>query len=150
MELTTHQLSRHRELLQQAIESGGGTHDNALYDQAKADLELIERRVAEIRDLLARGKPIILPNAADSVRLGCRVVVRDLKTSERRALIVTGFNETDQTTDRYSYSSPIVQSLMGQPVGGTVIFRPPSGKVVQYEVLEIRVATTIEIGGGSE
>jgi transcription elongation factor GreB len=109
-----------------ALEGG----DDATRRQARAALQgrlrELEARIASAVVVEATGQ------AADQVRFGARVTVRDEAGGERRYEIV-GVDEADAEHGRVAFTSPIARAVLGKRVGEEVTLRSPRGE----ELLEV-------------
>jgi transcription elongation factor GreA len=111
--------------------------ENAEYDAAKHQQELLEMRIAKLEETLMKAqviRPEELPN--DKVYILSRVKVKNLKTNKIFEYILVSPEEADFERGKISVTSPIGKSLMGKKVGDVVEFTAPAGKT-QLEILEI-------------
>jgi transcription elongation factor GreA len=115
----------------------GDLSENSEYETARNDLWLLDQRVAELEDRLARAV-IVDPNAQpkDEVLFGARVACQDLKTKEEEIFEIVGEGEADPMNNKISVSAPIAQALIGKRVGDVAEVKAPRG-VIRYKVLRI-------------
>ena len=117
--------------------SHGDLSENAEYDAAKHQQELLEMRIAKLEETLMKAqviRPEELPN--DKVYILSRVKVKNLKTNKIFEYTLVSPEEADFERGKISVTSPIGKSLMGKKVGDIVEFSAPAGKT-QLEILEI-------------
>jgi transcription elongation factor GreA len=116
----------------------GDISENAEFHAAKEQQSHIAGRIVRIEDKLARAQ-VIDPSgpAPDQVRFGTTVVLLDSETDEEVAYTIVGEDESDITSGRISFSSPIARALLGKAVDDTVTVRVPKG-TREFEVREIR------------
>jgi len=106
----------------------GDLSENAAYKAAREEQSFIERRIAELEEILKRVKTIEHEGRCDRVGIGCRVRLR-LKDREQEFKIV-GALEADPTAGRISFQSPLGEELIGKRVGDTVEISAPAGKII--------------------
>ncbi len=116
----------------------GDLSENAEYHAAKERQGMIEARIRQIEDKLARAQ-VIDPSgpAPDQVRFGTTVVLLDSETDEEVTYTIVGEDESDIANGRISFSSPIARALLGKAVDDMVTVRVPKG-TREFEVREIR------------
>ncbi len=119
--------------LHDAKESGD-VIDNAAYEDAKNQQALLEGRILELEQLLAKAK-LISRAPTDEVTLGS---VIHLCTSDDRKYNYTlvGAFEANPSAGRISNESPVGKALLGHKVGDLVIVSTPGG-VKEYTILSI-------------
>jgi len=112
----------------------GDLSENSEYHAAREDLALIQGRIDELEDLLARAEILKANGNKNVVDLGCQVTV----THEGNEVTFTlvGDYEADPQKRKISHDSPLGQALIGKKVGEQVEFEAPVGKVV-YTVKQI-------------
>jgi transcription elongation factor GreA len=113
------------------------TQNNAEYDAAKNELEIVEGRSRTLEQQVQLAVLIDEERAhgASTVQLGSTVVVNvDAKTRE---YTIVGPTEADPTTGRISHESPVGKALLGKRVGDEVQVMAPRG-VMRMQVTAIR------------
>lgn len=134
------QLAEQAQLVRQAIESGGGTHDNAMYDS-----ELHKQKVlAERENVVSRylEEPVVvdeLSSAGDKVTVGKRVDIRRLDDSREQSIVILGSADCEfgEIQGAISCYSPLGRRLVGHEEGDAVTIRAPGGSY-DVEILRIR------------
>lgn len=118
--------------------SHGDLSENAEYHAAKERQSLIEGRVAELEDKLARAQVIDVSRlSGDIVKFGATVTVLDEDTEGKAVYKIVGEDEADVRAKKISISSPLARALIGKEVGDVVEVSAPGG-VKSYEILKIQ------------
>ncbi len=118
----------------------GDLKENAEYDAAKNEQGLLETRIREVEDKLARARILEDENiTGEHVSIGCVVTVRDLKTKEEENYRIVGEEEANFAENKISLRTPIARGMIGKKVGDKVDITVPAG-VLKYEILKITVA----------
>ena len=112
--------------IKEAMEKGD-LKENAEYHAAKEELTHVQRRIADLENKI--GSARILEDqgdiASDKAYIGATVLVKDAEGFETSYTLVDS-SEADPGQGRISITSPIGQSLLGQPVDAEV--KVPVGK----------------------
>jgi transcription elongation factor GreA len=117
----------------------GDISENAEYDAAKEKQAMIEARIRQIEDRLARAEIVDTGSAPpDVVRFGTTVVLEDLDTGDEVTYRLVGEDEADVSRGLLSVSSPVGRALIGKRVEDQVEVAVPKGKR-EYEVRQIRL-----------
>jgi transcription elongation factor GreB len=105
--------------------------------EARQRLHALDRRIALFRDRVA-AMEVVEPTRQDPgrVRFGATVRVADLEGYERSYQIV-GVDESDPTSGKVSWLSPIARALLGKKSGEVAKVELPDGPA-ELEILEIR------------
>lgn len=114
-----------------AIEEARGHGDlseNAEYDAAKERQGMIEGKISQIQDKLARAM-IIDPAkmSSEKVTFGATVTVFDVATEESSVYKIVGEDEADIKNGTISIHSPIARALIGKMEDDEITFRAPGG-----------------------
>ncbi len=115
----------------------GDLKENAEYHAAKEKQALIERRIAELSDILSRAV-VVDPtqHAHNRVAFGSTVYLVDVDTDEELKYTIVGAPEADPDKGLISYHSPLAKALIGKEVGDEVEVKLPGGVKV-YEIEKI-------------
>ena len=128
-------------IIRLAIESGGGTHDNAMYDAATHEQEVLFERERKLSEHLSGARLIEEAEGRkeDQVHIGCAVVVYvEEKEKEFEYVILGPMDVEYQTVDNViSYNAPVARALLGKKVGDVVLVNIPAGKR-ELEICRIR------------
>jgi transcription elongation factor GreA len=119
----------------------GDLSENAEYHAAREDQGILQARVNDLSDRLARAV-IVDPNSLpkDSVAFGSKVRVLDLDMDEEETFEVVGPGQENPDKGRILSTSPIGQGLIGSKKGETVTIAVPRG-TIRFKVLEISAAS---------
>jgi len=116
----------------------GDISENAEYDAAKDKQGMIEARIRQIEDRLARAEVVDMSGQPpDKVRFGSTVVLEDLVSGDRVTYRIVGEDEADVLKGLLSVTSPVARALIGKEVEDQVRVAVPAGKR-EYEIREIR------------
>lgn len=123
-----------------AIEEARGHGDlseNAEYDAAKEEYQHLQKKVAEIEEMLRNSEIVdIKKGDGETVSFGCNIVLRNLDTDEEAVYMLVGPYESDIQKSRISLTSPLGRALIGKSVGDEVTFSAPGGKRT-YEIISV-------------
>jgi len=112
----------------------GDLKENAEYHAAKDRQGLVEARIKDIEDKLARAE-VIDPTklSGDRVRFGATVTLTNLDTDEETSLQIVGADEADVNKGSISVSAPLARAIMGRSTGDEVVVNLPGG-TRRYEI----------------
>ena len=113
------------------------TQNNAEYDDAKNELEIVEGRIRTLEQQVQLAVLIDEERAhqASSVQIGSTVVVK--QDSKEREFTIVGPTEADPPNGRISNESPVGKALLGKRVGDDVQVMAPRG-VMRLTVMGIK------------
>ncbi len=116
----------------------GDLSENAEYHAAKERQSMIEGRVAELEDKLARAQVIDVSRLSGTiVKFGATVTVMDEDSDGKAVYKIVGEDEADVRAKKISISSPLARALIGKEEGDVVEVTAPGG-VRSYEILKIQ------------
>jgi transcription elongation factor GreA len=116
----------------------GDLRENAEYHAAREKQGMIEARISELEDKLARATVVDFTGQnADQVRFGAYVTISDVESDEKRTYRIVGDLEADIAARKVSLSSPVAQALLGRKIEDIVEIQAPKG-VREFVVLEIK------------
>src|SRR5687768_8450508 len=112
----------------------GDLSENAEYHAAKERQGLVEARIKDIEDKLARAE-VIDPSklSGDRVRFGAIVTLTNLDTEEETRYQIVGADEADINHGLISVSAPLARALIGKTLGDEVVVKLPAG-TRRYEI----------------
>ena len=117
----------------------GDLSENAEYHAAREDQGMLQAKINELKDKLARAYLIDKSNLpTDTVVFGSKVKVKDLDLDEEEVFVLVGNGEEDYNQNKILTTSPIGQGLLGKKVGDKVEIPVPMG-TVKFKVLEISI-----------
>ncbi|MFH2138941.1 MAG: transcription elongation factor GreA [Candidatus Omnitrophota bacterium] len=115
----------------------GDLKENAEYHAAKEAMAYSEKRIAELEDLISRGRIIDDENIdKDKVLLGATVKIRDASDEEIETYTLVSEAEADFSINKISITSPLGQGMLGHKKGDVIQVKIPAG-VMTIEILEI-------------
>jgi transcription elongation factor GreA len=116
----------------------GDLSENAEYHAAKEKQGMIEDRIREIGDKIARAEIMTAdPSGSPHIIYGAVVSVKNLDTGKSLEYTLVGSDEVDPLQGKISSASPIGQSLIGRKKGDVVEARVPKG-LLKLEILGYR------------
>jgi transcription elongation factor GreA len=115
----------------------GDLSENAEYHAAKERQGLVEARLKDIEDKLARAE-VIDPGklSGDRVRFGATVVLTNLDSDEESKYQIVGADEADINQGLISISAPLARALIGKSIGDEIVVQLPAG-TRRYEIGDI-------------
>ena len=124
------------ERIKQAIDFGD-ISENSEYEDAKNEQAFIEGEILNLEKML-RNSDIIHdePAAKGVVRMGNKVVIRDMEYKENMEYTLVGSAEADPVEMKISNESPVGAAILGQKVGKIVEVHAPSG-ILKYKIVKI-------------
>lgn len=117
--------------------SHGDLSENADYDAAKHEQELLEMKISKLESTLSKVQVIDskdLPN--DKIYILSKAKLKNLKTGKLVEYSLVSTEEADFQANKISVTSPLGKALLGRVVGDRIITKVPAGEI-EYEVLEI-------------
>jgi len=118
--------------------SHGDLKENAEYHAAKEQQSLLESRVLEINDTIARANVIDVTKIENDgkVVFGSSVFLKNLDSSQKLNYKIVGKDEADIKNNLIYFKSPVGKGLIGKNVGDMVTISTPSGEK-NYEILKV-------------
>ncbi len=114
----------------------GDLSENGAYKYAKFELGNIKRQLRKLQNLLANGFVVVTNTLSkEIVEFGSKVTVKDTNDKEKTFVIVSK-HESDPSSGKIAYSSPMGQALMRKKVGDLVEVVTPT-KVNTWQVTAI-------------
>ncbi len=119
----------------------GEIAENAEYDDAKNEQAMLEHKIAQLEERLARAR-VIDPDEIDTsvVSIGSFVRLRDVDAKQTVEYHIVGSAEANPAEHRLSNESPVGKAIMGRKKGETVEVTTPRGSVVKFKIMEIKAA----------
>lgn len=115
----------------------GDLSENAEYDAAKDRQGMIEGRIRDLSDKLARAQVIDVSQiASDKIVFGAKVTMLDVDTEIEVTYQLVGEDEANLKLGKISVTSPVGRALIGHQVDDEVRIKVPSGTKV-YEIINI-------------
>jgi transcription elongation factor GreA len=117
----------------------GDLSENAEYHSAKEDQDLVETRIAELKNILQNSVIVKQTKKSSAVGMGSQVVVtvKGSKSKKKITFHIVGEFEAEPQNGKISSVSPLGQALMGKKKGDVVEVEAPAGKI-SYLIAEIK------------
>ena len=115
----------------------GDLKENAEYHAAKEDQANINKRMADLEDLITR-VVIIDPStlAHDKISFGSTVKLIDVSTDEEIIYTIVSSPHSNPDIGNISFHSPLAKQLLGKSEGDEFIAHLPGGKK-EFEIEEV-------------
>ena len=115
----------------------GDLKENAEYHAAKEKQLIMEKRIAEVSDLLTKAQ-VIDPSKLKHQRVsfGSTVELLDIDTEEGIIYVIVGSSESNPQKGLISFNSPLAKQLFGKEEGDEFIAKLPGGEKT-FEILSI-------------
>jgi len=112
--------------------------ENAPLQAAREKRDHIEARMQEIQAAIANGVIVESgkPVQTQTVKLGCRVVLRDLASGKELTYTLVTRNEADPMSGKISIISPLGKALLNHPCGASVKVVAPA-RELRYQIERI-------------
>ncbi|MDW7771818.1 MAG: transcription elongation factor GreA [Desulfobulbaceae bacterium] len=118
----------------------GDLSENAEYHAAKERQGLVEGRIIELKDKIARAEVIDCSTVeCNRAVFGTVVTLMDMESDEEITYQLLGPEEADVKSGSISVLSPLGRSILGKSVGDEVTTKTPGG-IREFEVVEINPA----------
>ncbi|KKQ49515.1 MAG: Transcription elongation factor GreA [Candidatus Woesebacteria bacterium GW2011_GWB1_38_5] len=113
----------------------GDLSENSDYQNAKDELEFLDGRIDELREVI-KNSVIIKDTSADKDTVGVGTKVKLHINGNENIFEIVGEWEADPVAKKISHTSPLGQALMGKKIGDGVEVEAPAGKL-HYEIISI-------------
>ncbi len=115
----------------------GDLKENAEYHAAKEDQANINKKIAELEDLITR-VVIIDPStlAHDKISFGSTISLVDVATDEEITYTIVSSAHSNPEEGKISFHSPLAKQLLGKSTGDECIAQLPGGKR-EFEIEEV-------------
>jgi transcription elongation factor GreA len=118
------------------VKSGGDWMENTEVMLFEDQLNFVERRIAELEDMLADAELIQRANDDTTVDLGDTVVIQE-EDGELETYRIVGYAEANPSEGFISNESPIGRALLTRRVGEEVIVTTPSGDLT-FRIVSVK------------
>jgi len=116
----------------------GDLSENAEYHAAKERQGMVEARIKDIEDKLARAEVIDPVKLSGSrVSFGATVVLSNLDTEDEVTYQIVGAEESNVNEGLISISAPLARALIGKQVGDEAKVVLPAGER-HYEIVDVK------------
>ena len=115
----------------------GDLKENAEYHAAREAQGLLEAKIRQLEDKLARTEIVDSANIpTDAIHFGAKVEIEDLDTGDIENYELVGAGDDDPINGKILVSSPFAQALLERKVNEEVEVHAPMG-VLRYKILKI-------------
>jgi transcription elongation factor GreA len=119
----------------------GDIAENAEYDDAKNEQAMLEHKIAQLEERLARARLIDKDEVDTSVvSVGSVVRLRDVDAKETVEYHIVGSAEANPAEHKLSNESPVGKAILGKKKGETVEVATPRGSMLKFKIMEIKAA----------
>ncbi|MEG0948326.1 MAG: transcription elongation factor GreA [Bacteroidales bacterium] len=117
----------------------GDLSENAEYDAAKEAQGMLEMKIAQLKDLVAKARLIDESKlSTDSVQILNKVKIRNTKNKMEMTYTLVSESEANLKEGKIAINTPIGKGLMGKKVGEVAEITVPSG-VMTFEIVDISI-----------
>ena len=116
--------------------SHGDLRENAEYDTAKNEQVLVEKRIAELGEMLSSATILDEDIDATKVYLGARVTIQDITRKKELQYMIVNKEEAHLREGKISIESPVGKALLGKSTGDVVEITIPAG-TLKYKIVKI-------------
>jgi transcription elongation factor GreA len=115
----------------------GDLKENAEYHAAREAQGLLEAKIRQLEDKLARTEIVDSSNIpTDAVHFGAKVEMEDLETGDIENYEIVGAGDDDPINGKILVSSPFAQAMLERKVNEEVEVHAPMG-VLKFKILKI-------------
>ena len=113
----------------------GDLSENADYDAAKEQQALVEGRIADLSEKLAKAQVVDTSKIqSEKITFGARVLLKDLDNDQKVSYHIVGEEEADASQGKLSISSPMAKKMIGLKKADSFLLQTPKGER-EYEVI---------------
>jgi transcription elongation factor GreA len=130
---------RRREVAERIKEARefGDISENSEYEDAKNEQAMVEGRILHLESQLRNARVVDVEHVStESVSIGVRVTIKDVKGKKNLEYKIVGAGESDPRKGMISNESPVGRALIGHKKGDKVTV-PTAKGAVQYQVVKI-------------
>lgn len=115
----------------------GDLSENAEYDAAKEAQGLLELKIANLKNLIAKAR-VLDESKIDvsKVLIYSIVKIKNMKNNAEMTYTIVPESESDLKAGKISVSSPIAKALIGNSKGDVVTVQAPAG-TMEFQILDI-------------
>ncbi len=131
-------LAKIRQEKRHAIDTGGGTHDNASYEALLIDEDLATKQINDLNSILNNFAIIDYEAVTcDEVRPGTKVELFELEINSLVTYLIVGAFDTSIKDGKIAYDTPIGKQLMGMRVNEKRKIVLPNGTIKYFRLNKI-------------
>ena len=118
--------------------SHGDLSENAEYQYAKEEQNLIESKIAELENTIVQAEVIDISKlSGKEIIFGATVKIKDNETGEQSTYQIVGEYESDIENKKISINSPMARGLIGKSKNDVVEINSPKG-IKFYTVISVK------------
>ena len=118
--------------------SHGDLSENAEYQYAKEEQNLIESKIAELENTIVQAEVIDISKlSGKEIMFGATVKIKDNETGEQSTYQIVGEYESDIENKKISINSPMARGLIGKSKNDVVEINSPKG-IKFYTVISVK------------
>ena len=116
----------------------GDLSENAEYQYAKEEQNLIESKISELENTIVQAEIIDISKlSGKEIMFGATVKIKDNETGEQSTYQIVGEYESDIENKKISINSPMARGLIGKSKNDVVEINSPKG-IKFYTVLSVK------------
>ena len=116
----------------------GDLSENAEYQYAKEQQNLIESKIAELENTIVQAEIIDISKlSGKEIKFGATVKIKDNETDEHSTYQIVGEYESDIENKKISVISPLARALIGKSKNDSVEVNSPKGTKI-YTVISFK------------
>lgn len=120
----------------------GDLSENAEYHAAREDQGMLQARIDQLKDKLARAYIVDRSSLPDDVVVfGARVRIKDVESGEEEVYELVGPGDENYEENKILTTSPRGQGLLGKKLGDIAEIKVPRG-FLRYEIIDISFPST--------
>jgi len=121
--------------LHEAMEEGE-TEENPEYEDAKNEQAFVDGRILTIETILGNAKLIEMKGPSNEVRLGSKLTITEVGTTDKEHYTLVGSAEADPKHGKIRNESPMGKALLGRKLHEVVSVTTPSG-LMKFKIVHI-------------
>lgn len=115
----------------------GDLSENAEYDAAKEEQNVLETKIAQIKQKIMEARLIDESRInTNEVQILTKVKVKNVKNGATKVYHIVTEGEANIAQGKLAVTTPIAKGLLGKKVGDVAQVKVPAG-IVEFEILEI-------------
>jgi len=116
----------------------GDLSENAEYQYAKEQQNLIESKISELENTIVQAEVIDISKlSGKEIMFGATVKIKDNETGEQSTYQIVGEYESDIENKKISINSPMARGLIGKSTNDVVEINSPKG-IKFYTVVSVK------------
>lgn len=117
----------------------GDISENSEFEDAKERQSLCEARIKFLEGVVSAAEVIDITKIepSDRVVFGTTVLIENTESGDERRWRIVGETESDVSSGKISYTSPVGKALIGKEAGDEVKVTTPQG-VQTWEIVEVQ------------